>query len=406
MKSGKKIFLILFMISLAVVIVVYLFLFQGNEIEKEKILPEKNFSLADEKKGEPGYIALLEDNSLLYFYYGGGKSEYYRYDFQTGEHIKIGEIQNFSLDAGSYVKIRDAVYFYVSRQTSNQNSSALHDDTLQKEEEGRNYLYKIDLKENTLEQITEEGDTDLSLPGLFISSLGDSSVTLKNENKDGKIITYLEFYNTESEQLEKTEKAVFDPEKKEGEAYYICHGNGERLYVIKDIYENGICKSVLSEYDQERNLMWRVFLDEEEIKNFFKQGRIYKMDSAGEEFSLFSTSGEGYLGRIQKNGEQREIQTLFQMEGLCSVMDARNFEKTESMFYVKGENYLLFSNLTKNYSRGGLKQVSLKVEEGTELRLRSALKNGETLFLVMEDEAFRSHCYLLKRSEIEEYLFS
>ena len=54
MKSGKKIFLILLMISLAVVIVVYLFLFQGNEIEKEKILPEKNFSLADKKKRRTG----------------------------------------------------------------------------------------------------------------------------------------------------------------------------------------------------------------------------------------------------------------------------------------------------------------------------------------------------------------
>ena len=339
---------------------------------------ELNFEI--DERGEPVFMALLDDNSIFYFYmnYQNIGASYYRYYFNSDEIVEIGDISNFYLDVSSYVKVGDKLYFYVAEAESNTEIC--------------NALYYIDIQDNTLHFVAKDED---SVPGLYISNFDDAIVSLKNVRKGNEIITYLDFYHINSKKWDRKLETSFNEVTKEGSALYVCHSDGEFLYVIEDMYHNKICNTVLRKYDKNMKVIKEINLDSDDLQYVLREGRITNIYVFQDYIYIVNTAMERFLGKIKENS----VKTILLAESLFKDMNL--YEKDISLFYLSNKNVVFELNLQTEI----IKEKRLNIDKSKDLTIHLIMSNRENMFLILTDGNFENHYYFIKKEKFENYIF-
>ena len=277
--------------------------------------------LSDFTRGRVEYLGLLSEDSILYYDPSSRRTDYYIYNFSTRENRKVGEIDNYYLDVSSATLLNDSVYFYIAQQQGSQL---------------KNILCQINPDSNTLNIIEKE---DSSLPGLYIYTLGDGVITLKNERVEQYITTYLDIYYPSENRWEKHNVNVYDSEKISGSALYVLYADGETLYTIEDRYEGDICNSYLVTYDQKLQQKNNIQISGE-LLSFMNERRINGLYLWDDYIYVKNIANDAFIGYIDGD----EIKKVFAAPTLllCGSLTHNNspvfYTHSGNTFYSIDEN--------------------------------------------------------------------
>ena len=294
-----------------------------NPSEQTQITPQiyQEVELSNFTRGRVEYLGLLSEDSILYYDPSSRRTDYYIYNFSTRENRKVGEIENYYLDVSSATLLNDSVYLYIAQQQGSQL---------------KNILCQINPDSNTLNIIEKE---DSSLPGLYIYTLGDGVVTLKNELNEQYITTYLDIYYPSENRWEKHNVNVYDSENISGSALYVLYADGETLYTIEDRYEGDTCNSYLVTYDQKLQQKNNIQISGE-LLSFMNERRINGLYLWDDYIYVKNIANDAFIGYIDGD----EIKKVFAAPTLllCGSLTHNNspvfYTHSGNTFYSIDEN--------------------------------------------------------------------
>ena len=277
--------------------------------------------LSDFTRERVEYLGLLNEDTILYYNPSSKQTDYYIYNFSTNENRKVCEIEDHYLDVSSATLLNDSVYFYIAQKQGKQV---------------KNILCQINPNFNTLNIIEKE---DSSLPGLYIYTIGDGVVTLKNERDEQYITTYLDIYYPSDNRWEKHNINVYDSEKISGSALYVLYADGETLYTIEDRYDGDTCNSYLVTYDQKLQQK-NIIQISGELLSFMNERRINSIYLWDDYIYVKNISNDAFIGYIDGN----EIKKVFAAPTLllCGSLTHNNspvfYTHSGNTFYLVDEN--------------------------------------------------------------------
>ena len=153
------------------------------------------------------------------------------------------------------------------------------------------------------------------MPGLYIYTLGDGVITLKNERVEQYITTYLDIYYPSENRWEKHNVNVYDSEKISGSALYVLYADGETLYTIEDRYEGDTCNSYLVTYDQKLQQKNNIQISGE-LLSFMNERRINGLYLWDDYIYVKNIANDAFIGYIDGS----EVGNSFVVEnGYCTA---------------------------------------------------------------------------------------
>ena len=217
----------------------------------------------------------------------------YRYDWESGEKSKIGELKNENLISLTCL-CDNKLYFW----TRNGNR--------QREENVVDKLMEIDLDQNALSVVYEtlEEQWIFSVPGQGMQSLENELLIVLKRNGGFEVISY----DAETKTIEVRLQYQYDDTCEEGEYIRAIDTNKENVCVlIESRHENTEVQYRIDVYDHEFQLLKEIDItdihgkyDWKEYTTQFEYSDGYLMHSIGE--------GNDFFGKVSK----KKIQTILE----------------------------------------------------------------------------------------------
>lgn len=207
-----------------------------------------------------------------------------KYNISSGNTSIIGEIDNFYLSTKNVVNINNTLYFYAGIADE---SSAV----------AENKLFAVNLKNNSIE---EYSNSDNSVVGIITIQFGNNIATFKNIVEENIITSFVEVFHTSTKEFTKHEINIYDSTANSGSAIYGAYGDNEYLYVLKDVYVDGVVTTYIETYDIEMNKINELIVDDI-VKGLVFNSRIVEMAIWGNITYFRNINGGVFIGQIENN---------------------------------------------------------------------------------------------------------
>ena len=297
-------------------------------------------------------ILVLTDDSIIYNKIPTGpvdsitEMDYYRYIFQTKEHIKLGTIKNWAYEAKyDTTVIGNSLYMFVTTgELSDIENRTLH-------------LYKVDLTSNTMSVIFSEKG---GFPYNTMTAVGNKLFMVRVLATGG---SELEEYNTETNKRKMLKKFAFDDKANTGEAIRQITSDEHTLSLLRlKITSGGKSSLYLDVYDHDMSFLHAVDVSTipatstDSPENELRQG-VSNFVAANDYIYYANFSITRFLGKIE-NGSLRPIMDVSPEFEIASESVK---SQASGLFYQSfGKNNNLY---LLNYKDGTLKKTTFTVDD-------------------------------------------
>ena len=252
------------------------------------------------------YSILLDDSFVFFSLSEDSSATFYRQYFD-GSIVNLGTIDNYVFNLGIHTLIGQNLYFYIT--TADSLEAVFNNDSFE------NHIYSIDLKENLLASIYSESKC---LPGAIISSAESYIISRQSQrSEDNYLYTYLEIYDTQSQQVINTSE-IFSLNDNTNIGIYMMNicTDGTYIYALLDErHEDGTNSPSIVKYDI--NLQIHEVINIDAISDYILAARVGEMATDGTYLYMKNYSGDSCVSIInnsiaspiiQENGLQISLQ--------------------------------------------------------------------------------------------------
>ncbi len=317
-------------------------------------------------------ILVLTDDSIIYNRIPTrsvdsiAEMDYYRYNFETKENIKLGTIENWSYEAKyDTTVIGNSLYMFVTTgEISDIKNRTLH-------------LYRVDLISNTMSVIFSEKG---GFPYNTMTAMGNKLLMVRVIPTGGSEI---EEYNTETNERKILKKFDFDDKANNGDAIRQITSDENTISLLRlRIESDRTSKLYLDVYDHDMSFLRTVDVSTipskstDSLESELRQG-VTNFVVANNYIYYENFSITRYLGKIE-NGSLRSIMDVNPEFEMSSESVKSNFSGLFYQSFNKNNDLYLL-----NYIDGTLRKATFNIDDQRYYIINISRNTKDNLLITM-----------------------
>lgn len=330
---------------------IFIFLFLCPSLLLSGCKKESNQLSAPKYATGDHYDALIDDSYVL-MRMGNGQATYYRQFLNDGRLLELGKIDNFFLSTKGSVLLDKNLFFVASTQNSGTVKTS---------------LYKIDLSNNTLSELT--GDTLCSFdayPFLYQNNIAIAKYYYEGDN----IISCVDIYSLSDGTTNTILSKKINNKTLNGSIILRACGKDDEIAALTDLGQGENSHTTnINLFDNNAQLIDTISI--ENIKSYIMESRVYQMLIFDNYIYMSNYSNYSIWGAIEKN----EITPLLQKRYLEYAGGTKNI-----ILFIRGGNTVFIVDpKTQN-----IEEKQLDFDSG--YVIRTVISNDEEILFFLKSE--------------------